>query len=222
MPATAALPVSDLSARALADKRCTQVRVVLRRQPPDECGILRVGYFAPTRKRRNGEQYPGPETFGAWTDEGDWAMKCPYGPPGGEYYVQEAFIACTISDDTVPGPGQKRIIVEGVAGDLFYRASVTRKTRFILEVGSELKWSAATRMPAWAARFQLKVTAVRTQRLHDVTDEDAHAEGAVSRGMTQYVGKLRERFIDNWIATRGRASWESNPWCWVLTVERTD
>ena len=39
------------------------------------------------------------------------------------------------------------------------------------------KWQPRSRMPRWASRITLKVTGVRTQRVQDITAEDAEAEG---------------------------------------------
>ena len=52
--------------RAILDGRKSMTRRVVKPQPPDDCGRLSVGPYHPTIVRRNGEEEPGPETFGAF------------------------------------------------------------------------------------------------------------------------------------------------------------
>jgi len=57
----------------------------------------------------------------------------------------------------------------------------------------ECPWTPATHMPRWASRLTLDVTDVRVERLQDITETDAEAEGA-------YQGKASKRFADDYAA----------------------
>ena len=47
---------------------------------------------------------------------------------------------------------------------------------------ADRKWRASTHMPRWAARIELRVTAVRSERLGDISEDDAQAEGVEADG----------------------------------------
>jgi hypothetical protein len=86
-------------------------------------------------------------------------------------------------------------------------------------------------MPRWASRITLEITNIRVERLQDITEQDAKAEGVTSfyapsdppqfdnsYGIINDVFvSARECFEELWDIINGkRASWESNPWVWVI------
>ncbi len=79
------------------------------------------------------------------------------------------------------------------------------------------RWRSSIHMPRWASRLTLEVTAVRVERLQDISEHDAMCEGIpVDKWRSFYQG-----FAEGWDeinAKRGH-SWESNPWVWVLEFE---
>ena len=77
------------------------------------------------------------------------------------------------------------------------------------------RWHSPIHMPRWASRLTLIVTDVRVQRLGDLTDEDAIAEGIdVTCGLTPSV--TYAILWDKINAKRGYP-WKSNPWIVALT-----
>lgn len=89
------------------------------------------------------------------------------------------------------------------------------------EKGGEL-WRSPAQMPRWAARLELNVTSVRVERLLDVTEEDAAAEGAErlrwvgdpSMGMDALESHV-QYFLRQWDARYGGAlESRHNPWVW--------
>ena len=82
-----------------------------------------------------------------------------------------------------------------------------------------LHWHPSIHMPKEAARIWLKVTDVRVERLQDMTDDDAEAEGCFDYTSTA-LG-----FPDVWDSTikksdLDRYGWAANPWVWVIQFER--
>lgn len=97
---------------------------------------------------------------------------------------------------------------------------------------SDLSWVSSRFMPKKAARIWLEVTGVRVQRLHEITDEDALAEGVThyTCGHPDCFGPdgepgrhygPRGAFMESWDKLNARRGpWESNPWVRALTFKR--
>ena len=97
------------------------------------------------------------------------------------------------------------------------------------------KWKPSIHMPKEAARIWLKVTDVRVERLQEITEDGAKAEGAiVNRGFihspeNEYdsIHTAREHFAEIWNNTIkksdiDRFGWNANPWVWVVEFERCE
>lgn len=79
------------------------------------------------------------------------------------------------------------------------------------------RWRPAIHMPRVLARIRLDVTAVRVERLQDLSDEDARAEGVTVGG----PDTARQAFCRLWDDINGdRGTWSSNPWVWVVSFRR--
>lgn len=92
------------------------------------------------------------------------------------------------------------------------------------------KWLPSIHMPREAARIFLRVTDVKVERLQDITEEQAQAEGAkgwmvaTDRDWDKNPNHLIA-FRHLWDSTIKKADralygWEANPWCWVIEFER--
>lgn len=88
-------------------------------------------------------------------------------------------------------------------------------------------------MPRWASRFTLTVTEVRVQRLNEISEADARAEGEPTNHLGQgydppppevdsWQGYGRASFCLTWCTIHGSASWDADPWVAAVTftVER--
>ena len=87
-----------------------------------------------------------------------------------------------------------------------------------------LKWKPSIHMPREAARIFLKVNRVRAERLKDITEEDAAAEGCQAHGVAE---NALERFMMVWNSTmsledRRKYGFWKNPWVWVIEFERVE
>ena len=75
-------------------------------------------------------------------------------------------------------------------------------------------------MPRWASRILLEITNVRVERLQDISEEDAIAEGAewAACGAPQ-IGSHKAGYAQLWESINGAGSWEQNPWVWVISFK---
>jgi len=81
-------------------------------------------------------------------------------------------------------------------------------------------------MPKWAARIWLEVTGVRIERVQDISEEDAKAEGVPfphdPTGDRWTDGKYRTAFEYLWNEIHGwnPNAWDSNPWVFVISFKK--
>jgi hypothetical protein len=86
---------------------------------------------------------------------------------------------------------------------------------------SGLKWKPSIFMPRWASRITCDVTNVRVQRLQDISEDDAAAEG-VSACDCAPPNSHRCSFNSLWNDINGPESWDANPYVRALTFTRVE
>lgn len=128
---------------------------------------------------------------------------CPYGQPGERLWVRETFAVY----------GDKKMHV------IHYRAD---RPHHVGQKGMGYKPS--IHMPRWACRILLEITAVRIERLRDITAEQALAEGVTScvesLAPSGNIYSQVELFGLLWSSINGTDSWNANPWVWVVEFKR--
>lgn len=98
------------------------------------------------------------------------------------------------------------------------------------DADDEGPWYPSIFMPRWASRLTLEITQVRVQRLQEIGEGDAVAEGIqrnqAGRGGGWYLedgeptyGYATSAFRDLWGSINGADSWDANPWMWALTFK---
>ncbi len=122
-------------------------------------------------------------------------IKHPYGVDGDTLWVRETFaFAC--------GDGPGGYPVDWVV----YRADGYENA---LDEVSSGKWKPSLFMPKNASRITLTVKSVTLERLHEITDEGARAEGVSGRAEYEKL----------WKQLNGEESWNLNPWVWVVKFD---
>lgn len=81
-------------------------------------------------------------------------------------------------------------------------------------------------MPRAACRSTLEIVSVRAERLNDIGEADAKAEGAplelgqLERTILGAKAKYKSGFCRLWESINGAGSWAANPWVWVIEFKR--
>jgi hypothetical protein len=80
-------------------------------------------------------------------------------------------------------------------------------------------------MPRSASRLTLEITDVRVEKLHEIDDADAMAEGVrfnagpLRNGHTSALSAFKSL----WDSINGkRVPWDSNTWVWVISFRRLE
>lgn len=104
----------------------------------------------------------------------------------------------------------------GSSDEPYFKATVAEDTDWTAEERANLVWRPSIFMPRWASRLTLTVTDVRVERLQDISEEDAIAEG-VPAGLEHIHGPGGYR--DIWETINGAGSWAANPWVVAITFD---
>jgi hypothetical protein len=209
---------NDEMVRAILDNRKTQTRRIMAPQPADD---IKRGAF------------PNPNFIG-WISSlkhkngGTTAHSCPFGQPGDRIWVRETF-SCIGNEDGHPVDANGNLC-EREHAQRIYRASAIQKPNnyglWTSQDGFDFEggWTPSIHMPRWASRILLEITDLRVERLHDMSEEDAKAEGAspATYKITPPEAVYRVGFGDIWRSIYGEENWLSNPWVWVIEFKRID
>ncbi len=104
-----------------------------------------------------------------------------------------------------------------VSSDYIYRATETDPDRYHT---TETPWKPSIFMHRAASRITLQVTSVRVERLQDISEEDARAEGVRLNSTTHWATEARDAYKTLWERINGDGSWQLNPWVWVINFNR--
>lgn len=209
--------------QAILDGRKTCTRRVVKTRRKDACGFY-------VTKRPDGS-FTGIYEYDEDERMFENQLIPPY-KPGDILYVRETWerFECWNCDGDERGNCQKepkKSVLDKTFGCYMYRATD--------EISGDAKWHPSIHMPKEAARIWLKVTNVRAERLQDITEDGAEAEGAIdNRGFihspeNEYdrIYTAREHFIEIWDRTIKKSDldiydWDANPWVWVIEFERCE
>lgn len=151
-------------------------------------------------------------------------IRSPYGGPGDRLWVRETWGLF----DTEPKDGPEKAKV-------FYRATDGDRDELRYQL-----WRPSIHMPRWASRITLEVVSVRVERLQEISEADAIAEGvqqdrgrdvpvAMGGGVTPWRDYLdtgnwytsaARSFQSLWESISAPGSWAANPWVWRVEFKR--
>lgn len=144
--------------------------------------------------------------------------------PGDRIWVRETWKATGLA--AFNKPRETRI-----CGRFAYQADAHQEPRDMM-----IPWTPSIHMPRWASRITLTVAGVKIERLQDISEEDAIAEGVRrnphgngDQWMDYPEGSSasgwfspRDSFRSLWIMINGLESWNANPWviAYTFTVDK--
>lgn len=97
----------------------------------------------------------------------------------------------------------------------FYKASTDDSF-----LASGEHWKPSIHLPKWASRIWLKVTDIRVERLQDISEADAIAEGIELKNISgDWEHSPAQEFEKLWTRINGPESWNLNPFVWVISFE---
>jgi hypothetical protein len=143
----------------------------------------------------------------------DGGIPCPYGTVGDRLWVRETFT------DTV----------EHMPEGIYYKANYSWA-----DAKEFFKWKPSIHMPRGASRITLEITGVRVERLMDISERDAIAEGVEFLEKVNvfknyqipypagwfYPHQSVDSFRTLWDSTNKKHPWNSNPWVWVIEFKK--
>jgi len=157
---------------------------------------------------------------------------CPFGRIGDQIWVREtwgnvsnAFDDDGFAVDWIPNRPAKEIHEMPFGGGYYlghviYRADGEFEWSCDDDGGGEPRsaWHPSIHMPRAASRIQLEITGIRVERLQDISNEDAVAEGIGAPLDIRYAAI--DGFKPLWNSTGG--NWDANPWVWVIEFKRIE
>ncbi|NWA68087.1 hypothetical protein [Pseudomonas reactans] len=149
---------------------------------------------------------------------------CPYGKPGGRLWVRETWY-CNHSE-VQKGPYLQPADMADLDqaredGDLVYAADGLEPYE-----QEQPTWKPSIHTPRWVSRILLEITDVRVERLQDISEDQALAEGItktqdggyhVENGKHYFASPV-DSFASLWSSVGG--DWDANPWVWVVEFKR--
>lgn len=138
----------------------------------------------------------------------------PYGVPGDRLWVKETFYC----DHCEYPTGPRREMVEMLEYRATHDCSAWEAGCPCRDDNGRSSWRPSIFMPRWASRLTLDVTEVRVERLQDITEADARAEGVEPRDGDGHRGyqPARAAYAELWDRINGEGSWLRDPWVWVV------
>lgn len=142
--------------------------------------------------------------------------RCPYGAVGDRLWVREPW----------------RVVLDD--GGAFVRYSDGEELGFpdhdddllaMLAQRNGTRNRHARYMPRWASRFLLEIVGIRVERVQEISEEDARAEGVTPRmalGRLSMEEPAKSVFMDLWDSIHGPGAWKRNEWVWVIEFRLLD
>ena len=194
-----------------------------------------------TQTRRIAKEFAGRDNLDAILRRFPNQNGCPYGQPGDRLWVRESWGVVSndwdangnLTDWTPDRPAtaitEMRFGQGYYSGHAIYAADGSYEWAGDDDGGGEPRsaWHPSIHMPRAASRILLEIVSVRVERLQDIGEADARAEGVTiedqhMRGYCagEFLPPSIRAYRDLWESINGAGSWGANPWVWVVEFKR--
>ena len=192
--------------RALLDGSKTQTRRLIKPQPMGNPARIVEGFpgvwLAESKSGKTGIFGVGGITY-------------PYGQPGDRLWVRESWKSFGDSQGvTPPVPHACQVFYMATGSAIWHPVPAGAKGVF----EASLKGKPSIHMPRWASRITLEITGIRVERLNNISEADAWAEG-VDR-QANFCGRVGYKAL--WESINGPGSWSANPWVFVVEFKKLE
>jgi hypothetical protein len=238
------IPFSAPDVRAILDGTKTQTRRVVtlprKHQHRGEPTVLFYntgsGQYPGGHPTYTGDQPPG--LLVRYSEGTVQKIASPYGIPGGRLWVREAWRICAwppndpMMIEYRDGSTHETADTDALGYEEWYERMWIQCGEDCERAGMTLgedvyewpeegrddvptRWRPSIFMPRWASRLTLEVGVVRVERVQDISEADARAEGVASR----------DEFRALWDSINGKrpgCDWASNPWTWCVSFRRIE
>ena len=156
----------------------------------------------------------------------EFIKRCPYGQPGDRLYAKENAKLRAMGGDKADGTWTWFDLAYQANGAVIeYQHEAVKGLKNPYHTPD--KTVPSIHMPRWASRITLELTDIRVQRLQDISEEDAMAEGVETfmgdclvRDQRLFKAQLQFAALWDTINLKRGHGWDTNPWCWALTFRR--
>lgn len=153
------------------------------------------------------------------------AHHCRHGQPGDRLWVREAWTPDPPCDGTwgyTAWAGCREGQIAGVPERFRHPAFCNYAADWL---HGPINWTPSIHMPRWASRLTLEITGMRVERLQDISEADAAAEGVATRAPDAISPASLDADPSNqfrwlWESINGPGSWAADPWVWVVEFQR--
>lgn len=148
-------------------------------------------------------------------------VSCPYGQPGDQLWVRETFYCDHGDYPTAPIAQMKQALDYRASHDC---ANWEAGCPCCDENGRSC-WRPSIHMPRWASRLTLTIKSTRVERLQDISEADAKAEGVeASKTVEMKDGSpcYTLPYQKLWCQLNGVDSWNKSPRIWVIEFQKVE
>ena len=182
---------------AILENKKTQTRRVISSQPVNgNCKLMRLMESTDRDKNKKKGYFSWEELENEYSikpNDDPIYFKCPYGENGDRLWVRETF--CLNN------------------GFIYFKADG------IQLLPGNAKWKPSIFMQKIDSRITLEITNIRVERLNDISESDAIAEGIDWEDDYVHM-RAKDAYESLWKKINGEESWKQNPWVWVIEFER--